>query len=213
MPKNGTASTCVHIGMAHGILVYGFTSIFGHQNALSEPLHMYCIDHDEDCLDTSKYWGCRECPLGANCLGPDGSSGVTWEGIRAKYGWWRTYWNASLFLPCAPDVASHACIGSSTESVYAPQDAVRTKDYERVSCSEVGSMMARILPTMERALFSETRHARTSGAMLFLPTKECMYMHLHIQIMIMLAMAQCIAVPATRKPVINRCAQHFLMVA
>merc|ERR1711968_101238 len=70
----------------------------------------------------------------------------------------------------------------------------------RVSCSEVGSMMARILPTMERALFSETRHARTSGAMLFLPTKECMYMHLHIQIMIMLAMAQCIAVHATRKP-------------
>ena len=64
-----------------------------------------------------RYWDCKSCPVGADCQGP-----VTWNGVRSKFGWWRSYWNASRFFPCYPGVAAYACTGAPTKTVYLPDD-------------------------------------------------------------------------------------------
>jgi hypothetical protein len=65
--------------------------------------HTGCIKPDHlvasDCDYTMQYFNdsdsnpfnhtCAPCPLGASCIGPE----ITWQNVRAKYGWWRMHSN------------------------------------------------------------------------------------------------------------------------
>ena len=57
---------------------------------------------DQDC-EISK-WQCRKCVRGGNCTGA-----VVYPNVGVLDGWWRSYWNSSIFLPCGN---SEACLGA-----------------------------------------------------------------------------------------------------
>ena len=56
-------------------------------------------------MDVRNTWHCRDCPVGASCTGKR-----TGEQVGVRFGFWRSYWNTSLVLPC--DVPE-ACLGEA----------------------------------------------------------------------------------------------------
>ena len=70
-------------------------------------LSMYnpkCPSQQPRCFESNrKQWHCRKCPLGASCTGTR-----TGEEVGVRFGYWKSYWNSSVILPC--DVPE-ACLG------------------------------------------------------------------------------------------------------
>jgi hypothetical protein len=120
-------------------------------STVTEPWVLAHSCDDDEYLSTNHttsptLWHCRDCPLGASCLGP-----TIWDDVRPLAGFWRVPWNHSIFERC-PFAAD--CLGYDVEKRLDNQTDSTTDGCilgtEGILCSQCSTGYNRDIATCEK---------------------------------------------------------------